>query len=196
MEKFFQMDNVDLNAIHDKLSTEIQNQGMEIHRDEPRDNGFKLFVRRGEDHGVLEVFNDWGGVKVITHGMLEWDLMNIAEQSIQQSAPQPTQQTIMRQPTMPQQPAQPPPYQPALQQPPRPSIPPQQPSQMTFQPMPQTPTQQPPMQMGINPEHQQILNILMQNGYQIMVNTVNQNYFFIRGRKGNFVIDIEGRQQP
>jgi hypothetical protein len=62
---------------------------------------------------------------------------------------------------------------------------------MSQQPTAPTAFQQPAMQ-----EHQQLLNALMQSGYQIEVNTVNGQIFFIRGRKGNYVIDIEGRPQP
>jgi len=49
---------------------------------------------------------------------------------------------------------------------------------------------------GTLPEYQQLLNALMQSGYQIEVNTTSGQMFFIRGRKGNYVIDIEGRPQP
>jgi hypothetical protein len=58
------------------------------------------------------------------------------------------------------------------------------------------PRMPPTTQAAITPEHQQFLGILTQNGYQIMVNNANQEYIFIRGRKGNFIIDIEGREQP
>ncbi|PVU74440.1 hypothetical protein DDW13_07420 [Acidianus hospitalis] len=193
MEKFFQIDNVDLNSIHDRITSEIQNQGMEIHKDEPRDNGFKLFVRRGEEHGEVEVFNDWGGVKVITHGRLEWDLMNIVEPIMQQpqAAPQgmPTQVQQNRPPMPSPSPAMP--QQPMM---PHPMVP--QPNPAMQPAMVPHPTMPPTTQAAITPEHQQFLGILTQNGYQIMVNNANQGYFFIRGRKGNFVIDIEGREQP
>jgi len=163
MEKFFQIDNVDLNSILDRITSEIQNQGMEIHRDEPRDNGFKLFVRRGEEHGEVEVFNDWGGVKVITHGRLEWDLMNIVESIMQQpqAAPQgmPTQVQQYRPPMPSPTPAMP--QQPMM---PHPMVP-----QPAMQPaMVPHPTMPPTTQAAITPEHQQFLGILTQNGYQIM----------------------------
>lgn len=196
MEKTYQMDNVDVNSLHDKIVSELQNQGFEIHRDEPRDNGFKIFVRRGEEHGEVEVFNDWGTVRLITHGRLEWELMNIVEPLIQQPSQQtPTAYTQPR-PMMPQQPfTQPPMPQPPTQMP-RPMTPPTQPS-MPQQPfMPQQPTAPTAFQQPAMQEHQQLLNALMQSGYQIEVNTVNGQIFFIRGRKGNYVIDIEGRPQP
>ena len=196
MEKSFQIDNVDLNAIHDRLVSELQNSGFEIYRDEPRDNGFKLFARRGEEHGEVEVFNDWGTVRLITHGRLEWELMNIAEPIVSSGA-----QTTPR----PMQPAMQMPQQSPIPQPPRPPMqyPVQQPYPMPQQPMPQQQPQQQPTyypqpsmpQIG-GAEHTQLLNVLVQNGYQIEVNTVSGQIFFIRGRKGNYVIDIEGRPQP
>lgn len=187
MEKSFQINNLDINSIHDKLVNELTNNGFEIYRDEPRDNGFKLFVRRGEEHGEVELFNDWGTVRLITHGRLEWDLMNIAEPIVTS-----TQGTIM--PVQPQfQPPRPSIQQPLTQQP----IYPQQIyPQQQFQPSIMQPTPQPNLMQGTLPEHQQLLNALLQNGYQIEVNTTNGQMFFIRGRKGNYVIDIEGRPQP
>ncbi|BCU69778.1 hypothetical protein [Stygiolobus caldivivus] len=218
MEKTFQIDNVDINAIHDKLVNELQNRGLEIHRDEPRDNGFKVFVRRDYAHGEVEVFNDWGTVRLITHGELEWDLMNIAEPLINQppsmpesppqlneaqgqtaevrpmpeAAPQPP---VMRPPS-PSPPMTPQPQFPhPVQSAPQPTAPqPAMPQPATPQPPMYHPTPQPPQ--GGLPEHTQLVNVLTQSGYQIEVNTTNGQIFFVRGRKGNYVIDIEGRPQP
>ncbi|BCU69884.1 hypothetical protein [Stygiolobus caldivivus] len=210
MEKTFQMDNVDVYTIHDRLVGELQNNGFEIHRDEPRDNGFKIFVRRGEEHGEVELFNDWGTVRLITHGALEWELMNIAEPVVNQGTVAPYQRPVQTPPQLTQQ--QSPPMQyPPTQQPPFPQQPyqPQQqiqrpPMPPQVQPPPQVPqtlqpqVQQPyqPTPQGGSPEHTQLVNVLVQSGYQIEVNTVNGQVFFIRGRKGNYVIDIEGRSQP
>ena len=58
MEKTFQINNLDVNFVHDKLVSELTNNGFEIHRDEPRNNGFKLFAEKGEEHGEVELFND------------------------------------------------------------------------------------------------------------------------------------------
>jgi hypothetical protein len=174
------------------LVSELTNNGFEIHRDEPRNNGFKLFVKKGEEHGEVELFNDWGTVRLITHGRLEWELMNIAETLITSS-----QGVTMPQQFVPQQPLGQPQFQP-----PRPPM-----SQGMLQPTPQQPgypqqvqrpqpTFQPNFMQGTLPEYQQLLSALMQSGYQIEVNTTSNQMFFIRGRKGNYVIDIEGRPQP
>ena len=192
MEKTFQINNLDVNFVHDKLVSELINNGFEIHRDEPRDNGFKLFVKKGEEHGEVELFNDWGTVRLITHGRLEWELMNIAEPLITSS-----QGVTMPQQFVPQQPLGQPQFQP-----PRPPM-----SQGMLQPTPQQPgypqqvqrpqpTFQPNFMQGTLPEYQQLLSALMQSGYQIEVNTTSNQMFFIRGRKVNYVIDIEGRPQP
>ncbi len=192
MEKTFQINNLDVNFVHDKLVSELTNNGFEIHRDEPRDNGFKLFVKKGEEHGEVELFNDWGTVRLITHGRLEWELMNIAEPLITSS-----QGVTMSQQFVPQQPlGQPqfqPPRPPMLQGMPQPT--PQQPGYPQQVQRPQ-PTFQPNFMQGTLPEYQQLLSALMQSGYQIEVNTTSGQMFFIRGRKGNYVIDIEGRPQP
>ncbi|BDC19118.1 hypothetical protein [Acidianus sp. HS-5] len=211
MEKTFQINNADINGIHDKLMNELQNRGFEIHRDEPRDNGFKVFVRRGEEHGEVEVFNDWDTVKLITHGELEWDLMNTVEPLINQEqvpsiSKTPNMQSSptvhMQQPSPPQTPPmQDTPSVPPQQQFPRPSpmqygIPQPPTPQQSVQPSMYYPAPQLPTSQGGLPEHMQIVNILTQSGYQIEVNTVNGQIFFVRGRKGNYVIDIEGRPQP
>jgi hypothetical protein len=192
MEKTFQINNLDVNLVHDKLVSVLTNSGFEIHRDEPRDNGFKLFVKKGEEHGEVELFNDWGTVRLITHGRLEWELMNIAEPLITSS-----QGVTMSQQFVPQQPlGQPqfqPPRPPMLQGMPQPT--PQQPGYPQQVQRPQ-PTFQPNFMQGTLPEYQQLLSALMQSGYQIEVNTTSGQMFFIRGRKGNYVIDIEGRPQP
>ena len=185
MEKTFQAGNVNINLIHERLLTELQNNGFEIHRDEPRENGFKVFVRRGGEHGEVEVFDDWGTLRLITRGRLEWDLMSIAEPIVTSSLGQaglqqfPQQQGFGSQ----QVPQQFPQAQRPFQQPQfGPPQPPQQPLQQPFQ--------------APNPEHSQLLNVLIQNGYQIVVNYSSEQAFFIRGRKGNYVVDIEGRPQP
>lgn len=199
MEKIFQINNLDVNAVHDKLVSELINNGFEIHRDEPRDNGFKLFVRRGEEHGEVELFNDWGTVRLITHGRLEWELMNIAEPIVQGAT--------MPQQFLPQQPLGQPPRPPIAQGIPQYGYPQQPMWQGMSQPTPQQagypqqvqrpqPIFQPNFMQGTLPEYQQLLSALMQSGYQIEVNTTNGQMFFIRGRKGNYVIDIEGRPQP
>ena len=72
---------------------------------------------------------------------------------------------------------------------------PQQPSYLQQVQRPQ-PTFQPNFMQGTLPEYQQLLSALMQSGYQIEVNTTSNQMFFIRGRKGNYVIDIEGRPRP
>lgn len=192
MEKTFPVQNVDLNSLHDAVINALQSNGYEIHRDEPRDNGFKVFVRGGEGHGEVEVFNDWGALKVITRGRHEWELMSLVEQVVQgqvggaQQTGQAVQQGYQGWSSPQQQAQQQATYQPQAQQP-------------AFQqyPSPQ-PQQQPigmPMQVAL-PEHQQLMNVLMQNSYQIVVNHFMGQNFFIRARKGNYVIDIEGRPYP
>ncbi|AWR95475.1 hypothetical protein [Acidianus brierleyi] len=188
MEKTFQMDNVDLKAIHDKIMSEIQSNGLEVHRDEWRDNGFKILVRRGEERGEVEVFNDWGSLRLITRDRLEWDLMNMIEPLMNQGPQSITQQS---QNSVPQPPNIQPSPHPQFQQPM--NYPKQDQQAYTQQPYQQP--QQLPSVVQV-PEHQQIVNILMQNNYQIEVNTTNGQTFFVRGRKGNYVIDIEGRPQP
>lgn len=186
MERTFQVNNLDVSFVHDKLVNELINNGFEIHRDEPRNNGFKLFVKKGEEHGEVELFDDWGTVRLITHGRLEWELMSIAEPLVTS-----LQGATMPQQFVPQQPLGQPQFQPP--RPPMPQPTPQQPGYPQQLQRPQPIFQ--PVQ-GALPEYQQLLSALMQSGYQIEVNTTNGQMFFIRGRKGNYVIDIEGRPQP
>ncbi|BFI75976.1 hypothetical protein [Sulfurisphaera ohwakuensis] len=204
MEKIFQINNVDINTIHDKLLNELQNSGFEIHRDEPRDNGFKIFVRRGEEHGEVEVFSDWNVIKLITHGRLEWELMSIAESLINQVQVSPgattsaiqTSSAMTIQPTPSPQIQNPPSLQQQLPRPMQYNMPQQFTPQQPLQPSMYHSSPQFPITQGGLSEQMQLVNILIQNGYQIEVNTVNGQIFFVRARKGNYVIDIEGRPQP
>ena len=193
MEKTFQAGNVNINLIHDRLLAELQNNGFEVHKDEPRENGFKVFVRRDGEHGEVELFDDWGTLRLITRGRLEWELMSIAEPIVASSLGQAGfQQFPQQQGFGPQQVPQQFPQQ----------YPQQFQAQRPFQQQPQFGPQQPPLVFqpqpfqGLGPEHSQLLNVLIQNGYQIVVNYSSGQTFFIRGRKGNYVIDIEGRPQP
>lgn len=147
MEKTFQMDNTDVNAIHDRLTGELQSNGFEVVRDEPRDNGFKVLVRRGEEHGEVEVFNDWGAVRLITHGRLEWELMNIAEPLFNQPGGPAPSQPSMQPPQAPQQFPRPMPpyptaqgYQSSMPQLTQPQSP--QPTQPMYHPVPQFPQEE------------------------------------------------------
>ncbi|BBG23223.1 hypothetical protein [Sulfuracidifex tepidarius] len=172
---------------------------MEIHRDEPWDNGFKVLARRDEDHSEVEVFKDWGSLKVKVRGRLEYDLEQIVMPVVQnslsgQAQPQPRSMPSPMQSPQPGTMSQPHPM-PQMQPP---QVQPQQPHPTMGQ-MPTTmptpiPASQPPVNLTM--EHQSLANSLMQNGYQLVVNTGTQNGFFIRGKKGNVIIDIECRTSP